>query len=172
MGSQESDTTWQLNNNNNLSFKINYWNSLKQRLLNYFGWQSLWKLNESFEFTPQISSHLYIESAPYNIRVFKDPLESVSLDLRIRLPVIDWEVLTSYISIYTPGGSTVNNSPAMQEPQEMRVQFLDQENPLEEEMATRSSVLSWRIPWTEEPGGLPAHGITNSRTQLTIHPPS
>ena len=51
----------------------------------------------------------------------------------------------------------------------MRAQSLDQENPLEEEMATRSSVLSWRIPWTEEPGGLPVHGITNSQTQLTIH---
>ena len=35
----------------------------------------------------------------------------------------------------------------------MPVQPLDQENPLEKEMATHSSVLAWRIPWTEEPGG-------------------
>ena len=34
------------------------------------------------------------------------------------------------------------------------VQFLDQEDPLNEEMATHSSILAWRIPWTEEPGGL------------------
>ena len=34
------------------------------------------------------------------------------------------------------------------------VPFLDQEDPLEKEMATHSSVLAWRIPWTEEPGGL------------------
>ena len=40
--------------------------------------------------------------------------------------------------------------------QEMRVQSLGQEDPLEEEMATHSRVLSWRIPWTEEPGGLQA----------------
>ena len=38
--------------------------------------------------------------------------------------------------------------------QEMRVQSLGQEDPLEKDMATHSSILAWRIPWTEEPGGL------------------
>ena len=38
--------------------------------------------------------------------------------------------------------------------QEMWVQFLGQEDSLEEGMATHSSILAWRIPWTEEPGGL------------------
>ena len=38
--------------------------------------------------------------------------------------------------------------------QEMWVQSLGQEDPLEKEMATHSSILAWRIPWTEEPGGL------------------
>ena len=38
--------------------------------------------------------------------------------------------------------------------QETWVQSLGQEDPLEEEMATHSSILAWRIPWTEEPGGL------------------
>ena len=38
--------------------------------------------------------------------------------------------------------------------QETQVQFLGQENPLEKEMATHSNILAWRIPWTEEPGGL------------------
>ena len=42
----------------------------------------------------------------------------------------------------------------MQEMQEMQVQSLSQEDPLESEMATHSSVLAWRIPWTEEPSGL------------------
>ena len=40
----------------------------------------------------------------------------------------------------------------MQEAQETLVWFLGQEDPLEEEMATHSSILAWRIPWTEEPG--------------------
>ena len=38
--------------------------------------------------------------------------------------------------------------------QDMWVHSLDQEDPLEEEMATQSSIFAWRIPWTEEPGGL------------------
>ena len=38
--------------------------------------------------------------------------------------------------------------------QEMRIQILGGEDPLEKEMATHSSRLAWRIPWTEEPGGL------------------
>ena len=44
--------------------------------------------------------------------------------------------------------------PVMQETQETQVQFLSQEEPLEKKMATHSSILAWRIPWTEEPGGL------------------
>ena len=39
------------------------------------------------------------------------------------------------------------------------VQSLGQEDPLEEEMATHSSILAWRIPWTEEPGGLQFMGL-------------
>ena len=46
----------------------------------------------------------------------------------------------------------------MQETQEIWVQSLGQEDPLEEEMATRSRVLAWRIPWTEEPGELQSLG--------------
>ena len=42
--------------------------------------------------------------------------------------------------------------------QEMWVQSLGQEDPLEQDMATHSSVLAWRIPWTEEPGGLQSMG--------------
>ena len=46
-----------------------------------------------------------------------------------------------------PGGLVVKNLPAVQE---MRVQSLGQEDTLEKEMATRSSILAWRIPWTDE----------------------
>ena len=42
--------------------------------------------------------------------------------------------------------------------QETRVQSLGWEDPLEEGMATHSSILAWRIPWTEEPGGLQSMG--------------
>ena len=53
-----------------------------------------------------------------------------------------------------PRHSAVKKLPAMQEPQETQVQSLGQEDPLEEEMVTHSSITVWRIPWTEEPGGL------------------
>ena len=52
-----------------------------------------------------------------------------------------------------PGGSVVKNLPAMQEMQETWVSSLGWEDSLEKEMATHSSILAWRIPWTEEPGG-------------------
>ena len=52
------------------------------------------------------------------------------------------------------GGPVVKNLSAMQETWETWVQSLSLEDPLEEEMATHSSILSWRIPWTEEPGEL------------------
>ena len=45
-----------------------------------------------------------------------------------------------------------------------QVRFLGQEDPLEEGMATHSSILAWEIPWTEEPGGLQPHGGTESQT--------
>ena len=45
----------------------------------------------------------------------------------------------------------------------MQVQFLDQEDPLEKDMATYSSILAWRIPWTEEPGGLQSIGLQRVR---------
>ena len=55
-----------------------------------------------------------------------------------------------------PGGSDSRNLPAMQE---TRVRSLGPEGPLEEGMATHSSVPAWRIPWTEEPGG-GVHGVS------------
>ena len=50
----------------------------------------------------------------------------------------------------------VKNLPAMWE---AWVQFLGQEDPLEKGMATHSSILAWRIPWTEEPGRLQSMGL-------------
>ena len=50
--------------------------------------------------------------------------------------------------------------------QQMRVCSLGQEDPLEEGMATHSSILAWRIPWTEEPGGLQSMGSQRVRYDL------
>ena len=56
------------------------------------------------------------------------------------------------------GGSVIKNPPAVQELQEMQVRSLGQQDPLEEGTATHSSILAWRIPWTEELGGLQSTG--------------
>ena len=57
----------------------------------------------------------------------------------------------------------VKNPPAMQETQATQIQPLGQEDALEKELATHSSILAWRNPWTEEPGGLPFMGLPRVR---------
>ena len=60
---------------------------------------------------------------------------------------------------------SVKNLPAMQETQ---VQSLGWEDPLEAEMATHSSILAWRIPWIEKPGGLQSTGSQSDATERLI----
>ena len=62
----------------------------------------------------------------------------------------DWTELNWLMS----GGSEIKNLPAMKEMQKMMIRSLRQEDPLEEGMATPSSIFGWRIPWKEEPGGV------------------
>ena len=68
-------------------------------------------------------------------------------------------IICQLVSLVT---QTVKNLPAMWE---TWVQSLGWEDPLEEGMATYSSILAWRIPWTEEPDRL-VHGVAKSQTQL------
>ena len=70
----------------------------------------------------------------------------------------------SYYAIWaSPVALQVKNLPAMQELQESGVRSLGQEDPLEKEMATYSSILAWRISWTEKPGGLQYMGSRRVR---------
>jgi len=66
-----------------------------------------------------------------------------------------------------PGSSAIKNLPANAGDMGLSVQSLGQEGPLEKEMATHSSVLAYKIPWTEEPGGLQSMGLQRSWTQLS-----
>ena len=63
----------------------------------------------------------------------------------------------------SPMAQQVKNPPAMQETQEIQVRSLAQEDSLEKEMATHSSILALRIPWTEEPGLLQSLGSQRVR---------
>ena len=77
----------------------------------------------------------------------------------------------SNLELRLPSGSAVKNPPAMQELQEPRLQSLGQEDPLEKYMANRSSILAWRIPWTEKPSGLKSMGLKRvGLTEATYHP--
>ena len=73
--------------------------------------------------------------------------------------------LTDFYVLHFAGSQTVKNLPAEQETQ---VESLAQEDPLEKEMATPSSILAWEIPWTETPGGLQSMELL-SWTQLSTH---
>ena len=70
---------------------------------------------------------------------------------------------TVYESDGFPHGPVVKNLPAMQETQEMRVRSLDWEDSLEKGMAVHSSILAWRIPWTEKPGVLQSISLQRIR---------
>ena len=62
------------------------------------------------------------------------------------------------------GGSGINKPPAKAGDAGDTGSILGREDPLEKEMATHSSILAWRIPWTEEPGRLPSMGSQESDT--------
>ena len=75
---------------------------------------------------------------------------------KLKLSHLQKLMVTSCNSVYgILVAQTVKNLPAMQETQ---ARSLGQEDPLEKEMATHSSILAWRTPWTEEPDGLQSMG--------------
>ena len=92
---------------------------------------------------------------------------------RIFVQLVKWSTLNAYYVLFsfyegycTHGASlvdqTVKSLPAMKE---TWIQSLDQEDPVQKGMATHSSILAWRIPWTEEPGRLQF-----TRSQRVRHP--
>ena len=84
-------------------------------------------------------------------------------------PYLNFPFLVSYRMPYSlgfPGGSDGKESAYNAG---VRVRRLDWENPLEKKMATHSSILAWRIPWTEEPRGLQSTGLqSQTEQQLTL----
>ena len=93
---------------------------------------------------------------------FSEPRWTLPISCYLR---VSW-IYVIYIYIYLngfPGGSVVKNLPASVGDTEMRVWSLGWEDPLEEELATRSSILAWRIPWTEKLGGLQSAGLQRLR---------
>ena len=76
---------------------------------------------------------------------------------------INYNMYIMWIKYGLPRWLSSKDLPEMQEPQKIWVQFLGREDPLKEGMATHFSILAWRIPWTEEPGGLQFTGFQRAR---------
>ena len=105
----------------------------------------------------------------WRIQTFKILMKLLSALCPLTLPsVISIHYFFFFFLLCFPGGSVVKNLPSKQE---TWVQFLCQQDSLEEEMATHSSIVAWKIPWTEEPSGLLyiVHGVAkegNTTQQL------
>ena len=86
----------------------------------------------------------------------------------LRELITGWICLSPFDSPFNPLGASLvaQRLKCLSPMQETRVRSLGQENPLEKEMATHSSILAWRIPWTEEPGRLQS---TESDTTERLH---
>ena len=87
------------------------------------------------------------------------------LDSLCVISITFWDVKVICLTVYT-GGSVVKNPPASAGD---TVQSLVQEGPLEKEMATCSSILAWRTPWTEEPNGLQSMVQRVGHTRSVTH---
>ena len=110
-------------------------------------------------------------------------IETPSFDCHVRLchaspPYYSLPILHPHhyrISVLIPNvgatsvAQTVKNLPAVWETQETWARSLGQEDPLEKEVATHSSILAWRIPWTEEPGGLQSMESHRARHDWATH---
>ena len=109
-----------------------------------------------FEFcilTPQVNKSTYLLSCavPRSLRFILS--QKNYEQLHPLFPASDFLNFCPLLESPT-GGSVVKNLPAIQEPQKMWVQPLGWEGPLEKQMATPSSILAWKISWTEKPSGL------------------
>ena len=112
------------------------------------------------------------------LRPWDSPGKSTGVGCHRLLCVFAYKVLSGLGSIYHFGniicqsppvhlGSSGKEFTAMQETEGTRIQSLGWEDPLEEEMVTHTSILVWKIPWAEDPGGLQSLGLWRVRHDWT-----
>ena len=106
-------------------------------------------------------SHLTLIK-PYDINVVLLTLQTVTLKLRTK---VKYHIANQFWASQV--AQWLKKKKIHLSMQEMQVRSLHQENPLEKEMAAHSSILAWEIPWAEEPGGSPVHGVAKSQTLLS-----
>ena len=96
--------------------------------------------------------------------IFPD-ISYIYIHLCISLKIFYWNIALRL----SQNSSVVKNLPAVQEMPATWVRSLGQEDPLEEAMATHSSIPAWRVPWTEEPGRLQPKRAGESQRRLSTH---
>ena len=124
------------------------------------------RLGVCYPFSTRMCSLTWKSSQPHVIAIFWRPHHTGLFNYQLFLAIFSfqecaewgWKFQASHHGLGFPGDSAVKNPPVMQEVQETWVWFLGREDPLEEDMATQSSILAGRIPWVEEPGGLQSMG--------------
>ena len=108
------------------------------------------------------------ESVPFHLSAMGELPPSANSDIPALMQDPTW-IQLSFGQSYRwgfPGGSVAKNPPAKQE---MQVQSLGREDPVEKRMATHSNILALEIPWTEDPGGLQSmrlHSIVHDRSDF------
>ena len=135
-----------------------------------------WRVEECFEHLKYNFAILLSIVSPTIVKV---SLNCISLTKQIVLksvcflwlPQEWWALFIQECLLNTPEALAVKNLPAVPE---TWVRSLGWEDPLEERMATHSSILAWEIEWTEEPGGATVHGVrhnwaTNTHFSLSTH---
>ena len=121
------------------------------------------RLGVCYPFSTWMCSLTWKSSQPHVIAIFWRPHHTGMFNYLAIFPFQEcagwgWKFQASHHGLGFPGDSAAKNPPVMQEAQETWVWFLGREDPLEEDMATQSSILAWRIPWVEEPCGLQSMG--------------
>ena len=160
----------------NKVFHSTFWYFNKNKTKNYAVSATMLYL---YVLSPMVNNSLHLNDKPLRT-IFQLHLQMRQLNLAYVTCLVggrEWLILRSdfklpYNSTITGVGchfpQSVKNLPAMQE---IQVWFLGHEDPLEKEMTTHFRIFAWRIPWTEEPGGLQSMGLQESDTteQLNHH---
>ena len=110
---------------------------------------SIYLLNSHSHWVFAKTNHSYIDESYLFFKTMECLVARTGTFIIVIIIIIPYICIALVVSLSGfPGGSVVKDLPAMQELQETWVQSLGQEDPLEEGMATHSSILAWRIPWT------------------------
>ena len=120
-------------------------------------WQWAWEYRYLFQIMILFPLDIYLEAGLLYCVVVLLSISCTLVTMPVHVPTNSTQGF-SFLHILIGGASGKELSCQCRRHKERQVRSLGQEDPLEKEMATHSSILAWRIPWAEEPGGLQSMG--------------